>query len=190
MLFRSYIPPVPKDMSAPWERFKAGSMLYRVLANKILESKVYNDIVKVANDLALAVGGADKTSGGDSAVKYVEWRRKICIEESWPLTLRLIQLFKETVEQNGAHFILVDGEPFYDESVGSVYSNHDLEEFCRRNGINYIAAYKPYSKLKSSTDTSRYFFRDHHLKPEGIKQMSVVIAEHINAILTAQGLLR
>lgn len=184
-------PPLPKDTSTPVEQFKANSRLYRLVANKILESKIYNETIHLKNSLVHAVKETVGTShAGASGGSYADERKRICVEESWPLTLRLIQRFRDSVEKDGGLFILIDGEPFYDVNVGTVYSNLDFEDFCLENNISYIPAYRKYAELRSNPDAGRYFFRDHHMKPMGYWEMSAVLARDIKAILSEKGLIR
>lgn len=185
-----YIRPVPKDFSSPWERFKANSRLYRLAANKVLESKFYNELQQLKNGVAHAAGRVVGASPSESKGSYAEERQRICVTESWPVTLRLIQHFRDEVEKDGGHFVLVDGEPFYDVNVGTVYSNGDFEDFCLRDNISYIPAYKKYSELRSLPDAEKYFFKDHHMKPVGNREMSLVLAEQIRAVLAENGLIR
>src|SRR5438128_7260888 len=53
-----YIPPAPKDVAPLWETFKKSSMFYRLLANKILESKNYNDFLKIKQELLHTVSNS------------------------------------------------------------------------------------------------------------------------------------
>src|SRR5712691_9108200 len=178
-----YIPPAPKDAALLWETFKKSSMLYRLLANKILESKNYNDFLEMKNELLHTISNTMSADKSKNKKSYEEIRKNICINEAWPLTLRLIQSFKYPVEKNGSHFILVDGQEFYDTNVGTVYSNKDLEDFSRENHINYLPSYKKHSELLKSENTQRYTLRDGHLTALGNKEMSIFLADEIRGFL-------
>lgn len=178
-----YVKPVLKDITTPWERVKRSSMLYRLLANKWLESKLYHNMTELGKKLAYhinRIGGAEEEG---AVVDPDEWRRKILIEKSWPLTLRLIELFRDTVEKNGAEFVLVDGKLFNDLNVGTVYSNKDLEAFCKEKNIHYIPVYDLHDKLLFGPDKSEYFFKDNHPTPKGNKELTMVVAEGVRKIL-------
>jgi len=101
------------------------------------------------------------------------------------LTLRLIRYFRDEVEADGAKFVLVDGQAFYDVNVGTRYKNRDLEEYCRENGIAYIPAYVRYAQLKGSPEKSIYFFLDDHMKPAGTRAMSEFLAEELKKFIPA-----
>ena len=181
-----YIPPAPKDVAPLWETFKKSSMLYRLLANKILESKNYNDFLKIKQELLHTVSNTVSSSQTKNKKSYEEIRKTICINESWPLTLRLIQSFKDQAEKNGSHFILVDGQELHNINVGAVYSNKDLEDFSRTNHINYIPSYKKHSELSKSENTQRYTLRDSHLTALGNKEMSVFLADEIRTFFAKE----
>src|SRR5262249_4228800 len=155
--------PALKETAPLWETFKKRSMFYRLLANKVLESKNYNDFLKMKNELLHTISYTVSTDKGKEKKRHEEVRKAICINESWPLTLRLIQAFKYQVEKNGSHFILVDGQEFHNINIGTVYSNKDLEDFSKMNRINYISSYKKHSELLESGDKQRYTLRDGHL---------------------------
>jgi hypothetical protein len=183
-----YIPPALKETAPLWETFKKSSLLYRLLANKILESKNYNDFLKMKSELLHTISHTASTDKGKEKKRHEEVRKAICINESWPLTLRLIQAFKYQVEKNGSHFILVDGQEFHDINVGTVYSNKDLEDFSRMNHINYISSYKKHAELFKSEDKKRYALRDGHLNALGNKEMSIFLADEIIPFLLEKGM--
>ena len=176
-----YIPPVLKDTSTLWERFKKSSSLYRLLANKLLESKLYHNMTELGEKLLYY--SRKLIESGDAIEDPSEWRRKILIQKSWPLTLRVIELFRDEVEKNGSKFVLVDGKIFNDLNVGTVYSNKDLEAFCKQKNINYIPVYDLHDKLMFSSNKSEYFFKDNHPTHLGNKELSLVLAEGIRKIL-------
>lgn len=172
-----YIPPRPKDTTSAWEWFKKTSRLYRLFANKLFESKFYNDLLKFnKNTMGLITHLFDKTLQPQTNL-YSQRVKKICTEKSWPLTLKLIEHFKKIVEADGADFIIVDGLKFNDNFVGLTYSNKDLEAFCRKSGIHYIAAYPKHYELKTGIDKKIYFFKDNHPKAIGNKLISEYVAE-------------
>ena len=177
------IPPIPKGPPDLWERFKKASRLYRLLANKVLESKAYNDLNEFRNQILHAFHTSLASAKNGEQKGYIDLRQEICISESWPLTTRLIRHFRDQVEADGGKFVLVDGEPFYDVNVGTRYKNKDLEKYCRENGINYIPAYVPYAKIKDLRDQGKYFFRDNHLRPAGNRIMGRFLAEEILKII-------
>jgi hypothetical protein len=183
-----YIPPALKETAPLWETFKKRSMFYRLLANKVLESKNYNDFLKMKNELLHTISHTMSTDKGKEKKRHEEVRKAICINESWPLTLRLIQAFKHQVEKNGSHFILVDGQEFHNINVGTVYSNKDLEDFSKMNRINYIPSYKKHSELLESGDKQRYTLGDGHLNALGNKEMSVFLADEISPFLLEKGI--
>jgi hypothetical protein len=178
------IPPIPKDFSKPWERFKKTSRLYRLLANKFLESKVYNDLKGLQGEIEHTLQGwlGQEKKGGKT---YLDLRREICISESWPMTLRLISHFKDQVHANGGKFLLVDGQEFNDKTVGTKYKNKDLEEFCRRSGIAYVPAYTLYAEIRNSKEREKYLFLDNHMKVPGNRIMSLFLAEEIRKFIPA-----
>jgi hypothetical protein len=183
-----YIPPALKETVSLWETFKKRSMFYRLLANKVLESKNYNDFLKMKNELLYTMSHTVSTDNGKEKKRYQEVRKAICINESWPLTLYLIQVFKHEVEKNGSRFILVDGQEFHTTNVGTVYSNKDLESFSKMNGINYIPSYNKYSELLKYEDKQRYTLRDGHLNALGNKEMSIFLADEIGLFLLEKGI--
>lgn len=181
-----FVPPVPKDMTGLWERFKGGSRLYRLLSNKTLESKFYNNGKKLLTGLKIRFSQAPS---GSTRKDSLELRKEVCIKESWPLTLRLLKYFGEIVKKDGGHFVVVDGQEFYDVNVGTVYSNRDFQEACTKNGLSYIAGYERYAELKKSDGSTGYFFRDHHLTPVGNREVARFIADKIVAQLRQAAIL-
>ena len=179
------IPPLPKDSPEMWERFKKISRLYRLLANKFLESKLYNDLKGLRNEVDHTLQGWVQPEKRKSK-SFQELRREMCINESWPLTLHLIRNFRDQVEADGRKFVLVDGQDFSDESVGTRYKNKDLEEFCRQTGINYIPAYIRYAEIKNSKEKEKYLFLDNHMKVPGNRIMSRFLAEEIRKFISAE----
>ncbi len=154
-----FIPPVPVDLTTPWERFKRESLLYRLMANKFLSSKLYHDIGQWQEKAALyfAKEISDKKS---ITTKVVKDRNYYLRNKAWPVTLKLLQKFNAEVEKNGGIFILVDGYPITVETAGG-YTNKTLEEFCKKSSINYIPLYKEYLDFKHAED-EHYFLLDSH----------------------------
>lgn len=185
-----YVPPVPKDTSTLWERFKQTSLFYRLLANKFLESKLYFEMVRLEKNVFSYIKGIGSNNPGSPKKDYATARKEICIKEGWPLTLGLIKYFEEQVEEGGAKFVLVDGEEFYEVNVGSVYSNRDLADYCLKNGISYIPGYEKYAHLKSSGNHQKYFFKDEHLTVAGNEEVAKFVGEKIKELLLADGIIK
>jgi len=180
------IPPLPKDSPKLWEQFKKVSRLYRLLANKFLESKLYNDLKGLGNEVEHTLQRwiqPEKKKGKS----FQELRREMCINESWPLTLQLIRNFRGQVEADGRKFVLIDGQEFSDESVGTRYKNKDLEEFCRQTGIAYIPAYTRYAEIRNSKEREKYLFLDNHMKVPGNRIMGRFLADEIKKLIPSEG---
>lgn len=176
------IPPLPKGSPKLWEQFKKSSRLYRLLANKFLESKLYNDLKGMGNEVEHTLQRwiqPEKREGKS----FKELSREMCINESWPLTLQLIRNFRDQVEADGRKFVLIDGQEFSDESVGTRYKNKDLEEFCRQTGITYVPAYLRYAEIRNSKERGKYLFLDNHMKVPGNRIMSRFLAEEIRKFI-------
>jgi hypothetical protein len=182
-----FSPPIPKDHSSLWERFKKASMLYRLYANKFLASKFYYNLVEKKNTIYAYYKSFTDSGSQSEAKNYEEIRKEICIKKGWPLTLKLIEHFKQLVEANGTRFILVDGKAFEEMYVAPEYVNNDLETFCQNSNIDYIPAYIPYEKLDDPSNGGKYFFKDHHLKATGNKIVCTYLAGKIESSLKASG---
>lgn len=182
----TYIPPKPKDTMSTWEWFKKTSRLYRLFANKLFESKFYNDLLKFNNNAMAFIRNPFESSSRPQIDLHSQRVKKICTEKSWPLTLKLIEHFKKIVEADGSDFILVDGLKFNDNFVGLTYRNSDFEAFCRNSGIHYIAAYKIHNELKTGVDRKKYFFKDNHPKVIGYKLISEHVAEKMVPFLKSE----
>ena len=180
------IPPIPKDFSKLWERFKKASRLYRLMANKVLESKVYNNMKELSNEIGHSLHAWSASTKTGEKEGYLDRWREICINESWPMTLRLISYFRDQVEARGGKFLLVDGQEFSDKTVGMRYKNKDLEEFCRRSGIAYVPAYIPYAGIRNSKEREKFLFLDNHMKVPGNRIMSRYLAEEIRKFIPAE----
>jgi hypothetical protein len=174
-----YVPPIPKDHSTLWEKFKATSQFYRLCANKLFESKFYNDFNLFLKNVVFFVTPKDKKADEKQANSVTEARRQICINESWPLTLKLLKHFKERVEKNGSRFILVDGAPFSENSVGTKYSNKDLLNYCRQNNIEYLSVYEKLAEIRNYENRAKYFFKDNHPTPLANRKMSLYFAKKL-----------
>ena len=142
--------------------------------------------MKIKQELLHTVSNSLSSSKKKHKKSYEEIRKTICINESWPLTLRLIQSFKDQAEKNGSHFILVDGQEFHNINVGTVYSNKDLEDFSKTNHINYIPSYKKHAELTKSENTQRYTLRDGHLTALGNKEMSIFLVDEIRTFFAKE----
>jgi hypothetical protein len=180
-----FIPPEPRDLSTFWEEFKKESLLYRLLANKLLESKFYHDIRSINSNIKFFINGiflVDKTD----VKPPIDERKKILIEEGWPLTLALIDNFNIAAELNASEFILVDGIEFNDVNVGTKYTNMDLANYCEEKGITYIPNYKLYADMRTPENSEKYFFNDGHPKSIGYKRLSISLGEKIKGYLALE----
>ena len=178
-----YVPPLPKDTPIFFERFKRTSLLYRLLANKFLESKVYHDYLRIYNQLSYAVERNNSRQNYEHINDYRKYRKKILTRKGWPLTLKLIEHFRDKVEENNAQFLVVDGREFSDNNVSPVYSNKDFEAFCTEKGINYIPGYKELFRLQSSGNSEEHFFVDQHPTALANEKISLFLLEEIKRFL-------
>lgn len=173
------IPPVPKDTSTPWERFKRTSLLYRLFANKLFESRFYHDLKSINKSVAGLLHFSGSGMPISETRSYGETVKALCVSKSWPLTLRLIEHFDSIVRQDNREFILVDGLTFNGNFVGETYTNKDLEAFCRDRNINYLAAYPKHHELNTGKNRRDYFFRDNHPTALGNEIISAYVAEKL-----------
>jgi hypothetical protein len=174
-----YIAPIPHDTSGPWEQFKKKSRLYRLVANKMLESKNYNNLKELFDRSVFYV--KSNLMSNKKKINYdghEDFRKRICIDKSWPLTLRLIEYFAQIVKADRSEFILVDGKIFHDRNVGTRYKNLDLEKFCDGKSINYLPAYNELDAM-SGNNFNNNFFKDFHPKPLGNHKLAEFLAEGI-----------
>jgi hypothetical protein len=170
-----YVPPLPKDTSSAMSKFKREwCYLYRLLANNFTESKMYFRY-KRWKAKTLADGGADE---------YEAARKRLYLEEAWPVTLWLIQRFAEVTRRDGREFVLIDTRTF-DDNVGTDYSNEDLEEFCNKNGIPYIALYGVIDEISSPDRRQEFFLVDGHPNVRGNREISRRIAAEITPLIRA-----
>lgn len=172
-----FIPPQYVDVSSQLEKFKRSSILYRLFANKFLESKLYSNLNKTQQKIRYFFHPTSNHNQ-QKMVDLSENRKKIMREKAWPITLRLLQEFKKEVIKNGGQFMLIDGRLITDE-FGGVYSNHDLELFCKENSIPYIAAFAEYEQLRKGQDSEKYFFEDGHPTIQGNEIISNILVEKL-----------
>jgi hypothetical protein len=173
----SLIAPRDKDTSGLWERFKEESLLYRAIANKVLESKAYNDILAIGRDSV-----PSEHTSGTSPRGYAEFRKEVAVKKALPVTLELIKHFRDVVNRDGGRFIVVDGERFHPRDVGTVFTNKDFEKFCKRSSIDYLAAFAKYAEFERSPG---WFLNDHHLTAAGNREVGRFLAEKLYDYLTS-----
>ncbi len=173
------VPPVLKDTSTPWERFKRSSLLYRLYANKLFESRFYHDLKSINKSVAGLLHSSEADASVLKARSHGETVKALCVSKSWPLTLRLIEHFNYIVKQDNREFILVDGLTFNDNFVGETYTNKDLEAFCMDRNINYLAAYPKHRELNTDKNRRDYFFRDNHPTSLGNEKISAYVAQKL-----------
>ncbi|NLD36518.1 MAG: hypothetical protein GX654_06585 [Desulfatiglans sp.] len=178
-----YIPPVPKNHDSLWERFKQSSLLYRLITNKLFESRFYNDLNVLKADILSYLKHSRNNGDSNEALNYDEMVRTTIANEAWPLTLRLVKYFKEQVEGNGSKFLLVDGSGFENNPVGKTYSNKDLEEYCFENEIDYIHVYEKYNEIFSHKDRGKYLLNDNHPTPYANREIALFFAEKLEKFL-------
>jgi hypothetical protein len=176
-----FIPPQHVDVTSPFEQFKRSSLLYRHLANKFLESTLYFNLSQGLQRLPYFLH-LKKTDNLKKASDLSDNRKKIMREKAWPITLRLLQEFKKEVSKNGARFILIDGRTITDE-FGGVYTNHDLELFCKENSIPYIAAFAEYEQLRKGKDNEKYFLNDGHPTIHGNEIISNILTQKLTSLI-------
>ena len=172
-----FIPPIPVDLTTPWEQFKRSSRLYRLLANKLLSSKLYHDINQQLNKMKYYFHG-DLPSHNKSENSFTEYRKKNLAQKAWSITLRILQEFKAAVEKDGATFILVDGTLIKKQQRGG-HTNKDLQTFCDKNSIQYIPVYDEYVRLKKDKNKAKYFLEDGHPTVLGNKILSQFLAQKL-----------
>ena len=172
-----FIPPRIRDLSAAWEQLKEQSLLCRQISNKFIESKTCKELLLVLNRILFR-------PRGDGWRTLKEYRKDICLKKALPVTLNLIKRFRDTVEEDGARFVVMDGHKFSDEYVGSEFQNSDFEQFCRSNSIAYIPAYKGTVELWNSP---RYYFKDLHLNAEGNREAAYFAAAQLIKFLPKPG---
>ena len=95
-----FVPPIPVDTTTFWETFKRSSLLYRLLANKLLESKFYNNGMNLLYKIKYSLKHqTEKNTNKED--NFLETKNKVLKNKSWPITLRLIQEFNDSVEKMG-----------------------------------------------------------------------------------------
>ena len=172
-----FVPPLSVDTTTPWEQFKRSSLLYRLLANKLLASKLYHNINQQLNN-ARYYFRADVNTSNNEGESFAETRKMVLREKGWPTTLRILQEFNAEVEKNGAKFVLVDGTPF-EEGFSGGYTNKDLKAFCDKNSIQYIPVYDEYMRLKKDKNKAKYFLEDGHPTILGNEIISQQLAQKL-----------
>ena len=178
-----FIPPQHVDVTSPWEQFKRASLLYRLLANKFLESKLYFDLNQSLQQISYFFQFSDsKDKAQKKSIDPQENRKKIMREKAWPITLRVLQEFRKEVIKNGAQFVLIDGRIITDE-FGGVYSNQDLELFCKKNSIPYFAVFAEYNQLKKGKDSEKYFLKDGHPSTPGNQILSNILFNKLSLLI-------
>jgi hypothetical protein len=178
-----FVPPVPVDLTTPVERLKRSSLLVRLLANKLLASKFYQDILQVKDAIPSAYLQKKKektTKNGDQPQPNAAKLRieKLLTEKAWPLTIHLLQEFKMEAEKDGAFFVLVDGKRFTPNTAGK-YTNQDLKQFCIGNKILYIPIYEEYEALKKDNPNKNYFLKDGHPTALGNEMLSKKLTDKL-----------
>jgi len=171
-----FIPPIPVDVSNPWEQFKRRSLLYRLMANKFLGSKLYHDLEQHKEALLSYIkANNDKKN---NHISPTETRHKFLRDKAWPITLRLLQEFKLEVEKTGAEFILVDGYPITPKTSGG-YTNKIFEKFCSDNSISYIPMYIEYLEMRDGPNKTKYFLQDSHPTSLGNEKLSEFLTKKL-----------
>ncbi len=178
-----FIPPVPKNENRIMANLKRKwFMTYRLFANKLLESKSYNDFI-LAKKAILAYFNSKNKSEKSFTKNYMDLNKEIYINVSWPVTLALIKQFHSETQANGSQFIVVDGRPFI-KPITDNYSNDDLKTFCNSYSIPYIDAYKEYERLQCSENSDRYFLNDGHPTALGNELLANYIVDRLIPIAT------
>lgn len=182
------IPPTPKDITTLWERFKRHSKLYRHSANRVLESKLYSQLVKIEKNVSAFIRTVRTGRGESRPQDFDTYRKEVCVKESWPVTLSIIEHFDQMVKANGSRFLLLEAAKFYEETVASVYSNDDFEKALEKRGVPYLRVYEEYERINNANDPEKYFFKDSHLKAVGNEEVARFIAAKLRDVLKSQGL--
>lgn len=160
-----YIPPLPKDTTTLWEQFKRSCLLYRLLANKLLESELYFEMTEYLKTVKYYL--YPNRDAAEKKSDLQKFRREMLLSKAWPLTLRLIKHFHDICLENGTNFILADGREIGENTVGIKYSNEDFKNELEKMGIAYVPVYKMDSPLRESDQYSRFVFKDNHLNALG-----------------------
>ena len=180
----TFVPPVPVDMTKPVERLKKSSLLVRLLANKLLASKFYNDLSRLKDNIISFRFTRKKddqptSENQNSHRTHQQYVEHLLTEKSWPLTMRILQKFKKEVEEGGGNFILIDGIRFT-PNIAGIYTNKDLALFCQGNNITYIPVYDEYLALKKAPPDKNYLLKDDHPTSLGNEILSKIVAEKLN----------
>lgn len=178
----TYIPPVPKETDSFIGNFKRKwCKLYRLLANKVVESRSYYQYTVLKRKLGVILSGSTVQDQTD----YDTMLNRLYVDKGWPVTLAVIEKFNEMVIHDGRTFILSDGRVF-DGHVGSVYTNTDLERFCDNKGIPYLPVYREMERL-SKAPLEDYFFIDGHPTTEGNRRIAKKLGDEILQYLQMHG---
>lgn len=176
-----FIPPVPVDTEKPLEKFKRASMLYRLLANKFLESKIYHNATSfMEQSFSRFKQGSNKDKKEKKG--FDQRRQEIMREKAWPVTTALLKAFHEKAAQDGAVFVLVDGRIIKNE-FGGAYKNDDLKKFCNGIGIKYISLYEKYEKMRKGPHKAEYFLDDGHPTIRGNEELSRILSTKFRQVL-------
>ncbi len=178
-----FVPPIPVDMNSPIEKLKKDSMLVRLLANKVLYSKLYHDIMRIKNKIvfseskALSTGKTEesKQAQQDSYKKFIE---TALTKKAWPVTMRMLQIFKKEVEEAGGTFMIYDYIRFTPNIAGT-YSNEDLKLFCRDNNIPYIRIYEEFEAIKKDKLHEKYILKDGHPTSLGNAMLAKILGDKL-----------
>jgi hypothetical protein len=114
--------------------------------------------------------------------EYHAMRKAIYIDEAWPVTLWLIRSFSESAHRDGREFVLIDGRRF-DDNVGTVYTNEDLEAFCDEHRIPYIDLYQGFDEISAPDHKSDFFLVDGHPNALGNRRISKYIADDLAPLI-------
>lgn len=184
------VPPIPVDLTTPVEKLKRNSMLVRLLANKLLASKFLKDLLDTRESLVAILSGpmkntTRKSKNQKSSMPQNETTMQLLTEKSWPVTIKMLEVFKEEAERIGASFILIDGNRLLPKTAGK-YRNNDLENFCLKENIDYIPIYEEYHDLKENDSLAVYFLKDGHPTSMGNEYLAQIVAQKIAPVLSDQ----
>lgn len=160
-----FLPPRFNAESRVVRFVKKNVYLSHVLANKILQSRFFQEIQQIIKTLS--------HHGRD--VENHNMRRKL-YREAVDVTLKLIYEFNRQARLHGADFILLDCEPI-SAKMKKHFDHKLLRMFCNRNGISYVPVYKVYRTFSENSES--YRFIDGHLKPEANLKIARFIAKNM-----------
>ena len=157
-----YVAAVPKDFDNPWEKFKKESLFYRLFANKLLESKFYAKLKKAVNEVIAGI----RNRGEAVPASYSGMKQQRATTKGWPLTLRLLEKFRDEVEADDSNFIVVDGP--------DIFSRRRWHRILQQGhgsslqvGGDQVYSGLPDTRPPFSKDKREYFFRDDHPRASG-----------------------